>query len=306
MRGYIFIIGLICSCNLEAQQAPNRVLYAMNWASINPAHHGLNEYVEGTFGFKQQWVGFDGAPRTVNGTLSFPFNDRKSDGAMFGAGTNVLVERNGAFTFSTATLEGAVNIKTNKENRLSLGLGGGFMQVGYDPNYVTTNQQDLAVSRFSTYNYPTYKLGLSYRTKNSLSGIYVNDLGPAKWKDLGTQSALRTEWGIYYRYLLEFSDNWYLLPTLKVTPIATAPFNYEVNVRLNYWNRIQGWLGTQNLNNVQVGIGFKIKEVLAVNYLFDRTRAAIPGVNLNSHALGIKYLLEKQGAINRMQQVLLD
>jgi hypothetical protein len=120
----------------------------MNWASINPSHHGLSEYVEGSMGIKQQWVGFDGAPKTINATLSFPFNDRKSDGAMFGAGTNILVERNGAFTFSTATIEGAVNIKTNKENRLSLGLGGGFMQVGYDPTYVSTNQQDVVVSRF--------------------------------------------------------------------------------------------------------------------------------------------------------------
>ncbi|NDB36510.1 MAG: type IX secretion system membrane protein PorP/SprF, partial [Flavobacteriia bacterium] len=77
-----------------AQQAPNRVWYGMNWASINPSHHGLNEYVEAALGVKQQWVGFDGAPKTINATLSFPFNDRKSDGAMFGAGTNILVERN--------------------------------------------------------------------------------------------------------------------------------------------------------------------------------------------------------------------
>ena len=71
------------------QQAPNRVWYGMNWASINPSHHGLSEYVEGSMGIKQQWVGFDGAPKTINATLSFPFNDRKSDGAMFGAGTNI-------------------------------------------------------------------------------------------------------------------------------------------------------------------------------------------------------------------------
>ena len=76
------------------QQAPNRVWYGMNWASINPSHHGLSEYVEAAMGIKQQWVGFDGAPKTINVTLSFPFNDRKSDGAMFGAGANILVERN--------------------------------------------------------------------------------------------------------------------------------------------------------------------------------------------------------------------
>jgi type IX secretion system PorP/SprF family membrane protein len=288
------------------QQAPNRVLFGMNWAGINPSHHGLNEYVEVAMGVKQQWVGFDGAPKTINATLSFPFNDRKSDGAMFGAGTNILVERNGAFTFSTATLEGAINIKTNKENRLSMGLGGGFMQVGYDPNYVITNQQDVAVTRFSTYNYPTFKLGMSYRTRNSLSGIYANDLGPSIWKEVGTQAQLRTEWGGYYRHLVVLNEDWFMLPMVKVTSVKFAPFNYELAVRVNYAYRFQVWLGTQNLNNVQLGLGFRVKDIFVINYLFDRTRSRVEGINLNSHALGIKCIIEKHGAINRKQQLLLD
>jgi type IX secretion system PorP/SprF family membrane protein len=288
------------------QQAPNRVWYGMNWASINPSHHGLSEYVEGAMGIEQQWVGFDGAPKTINATLSFPFNDRKSDGAMFGAGANILVERNGAFTFSTATLEGAVNIKTNRENRLSLGLGGGFMQVGYDPTYVSTNQQDVVVSRFSTYNYPTYKVGMSYRTKNSLSGIYANDLGPAKWKEIGTNAKLRTEWGVYYRHLVVLNQDWFLLPSVKITPVRYAPFNYELALRINYMYRVQVWTGTQNLNSMQFGVGLRLADIFTLNYLYERTRAAMTGVNLNSHALGIKCILEKHGAINRKQQLLLD
>jgi type IX secretion system PorP/SprF family membrane protein len=291
---------------VDAQQAPNRIWYGMNWASINPSHHGLNEYVEAAMGVKQQWVGFEGAPKTINATLSFPFNNRKSDGAMFGAGTNLLVERNGAFTFSSATLEGAVNLKTNKENRLSVGIGGGFMQVGYNPDYVTTNQQDVVVSRFSTYNYPTYKMGLSYRTRNSLSGIYANDLGPAKWKGIGTLAQLRTEWGVYYRHLVVLNEDWFLLPSVKITPVRFAPFNYEMAVRINYAYRFQVWGGTQNLNNVQVGLGIRIKDIVTVNYLFDRTRSSVQGINLHSHAIGLKCIIEKHGAINRKQQLLLD
>ncbi|NBX38236.1 MAG: type IX secretion system membrane protein PorP/SprF [Flavobacteriia bacterium] len=306
MRGKLCVILIALGSTSFAQQAPNRVWYGMNWASINPSHHGLNEYVEAAMGFKQQWTGFDGAPKTINATLSFPFNDRKSDGAMFGAGTNILVERNGAFTFSTATLEGAVNIKTNKENRLSMGMGGGFMQVGYDPTYTLTNQQDVVVTRFSTYNYPTFKLGMSYRTRKSLSGIYANDLGPSKWKEIGTQAQLRTEWGAYYRHLVVLNEDWFLLPSIKVTPLRHAPFNYEMALRINYAYRFQLWFGTQNLNNVQLGLGLRVKDIFVINYLFDRTRSGVAGINLNSHAVGVKCILEKRLAINRKQQLLLD
>jgi len=306
MRGKLCAILIVLGSTSFAQQAPNRVWYGMNWASINPSHHGLNEYVEAAMGFKQQWTGFDGAPKTINATLSFPFNDRKSDGAMFGAGTNILVERNGAFTFSTATLEGAVNIKTNKENRLSMGMGGGFMQVGYDPTYTLTNQQDVVVTRFSTYNYPTFKLGMSYRTRKSLSGIYANDLGPSKWKEIGTQAQLRTEWGGYYRHLVVLNEDWFLLPSIKITPLRHAPFNYELALRINYAYRFHLWFGTQNLNNVQLGLGLRVKDIFVINYMFDRTHSGVAGISLNSHAVGVKCILEKHLAINRKQQLLLD
>ena len=87
---------------------------------------------------------------------------------------------------------------------------------------------------------------------------------------------------------------------------SNAPFNYELAVRVNYAYRLQTWVGSQNLNNLQLGIGIRIKDVLSINYLFDRTRSGNQMVNLNSHSIGIKCILEKHGAINRKQQLLLD
>jgi hypothetical protein len=147
---------------------------------------------------------------------------------------------------------------------------------------------------------------MSYRTKNSLSGIYANDLGPAKWKEIGTNAKLRTEWGVYYRHLVVLSQDWFLLPSVKITPVRFSPFNYELALRVNYAYRVQVWTGTQNLNNMQFGVGLRLADIFTLNYLYERTRAAMAGVNLNSHALGIKCILEKHGAINRKQQLLLD
>jgi hypothetical protein len=117
---------------------------------------------------------------------------------------------------------------------------------------------------------------------------------------------LRTEWGGYYRHLVVLNEDWFMLPMVKVTSVKFAPFNYELAIRVNYAYRFQVWLGTQNLNNVQLGLGFRVKDIFVINYLFDRTRSRVEGINLNSHALGIKCIIEKHGAINRKQQLLLD
>ncbi|MEI8193882.1 MAG: PorP/SprF family type IX secretion system membrane protein [Flavobacteriia bacterium] len=302
----LLILGIWFTLSVYAQQAPNWAWHSMNWAGINPSHHGLNQYVEASLGFRRQWVGFSGAPTVLNATLSIPFNERKSDAAMFGVGLNTNIEKNGPFTFSSASLEGAINLKTNKENRLSVGMGMGFTQVGYDPNWVETNQPDVIISKFSTNAYPLLKLGMSFRTKKALYGLYATDLTPSKWKEVGVSSALRTEWGAYFRYLVQLREDWFLLPAIKVSEVFKTPLNYEVMLRLNYNYRFQVWMGTLNLNAVQLGIGCRIKEIFSVNYMFEKTRSGSKSVFLNSHSVGVKCILNNHGAILKKQQLLLD
>ncbi len=300
------ILGISLAGFGFGQQSPNWVWHAINWAGINPSHHGLNQYVEASMGFRRQWVGFSGAPTVLNATLSIPFNERKSDAAMFGVGLNTNIEKTGPFTFSSATLEGAINLKTNKENRLSMGLGLGFTQVGYDPNGVETNQPDVVIAKFSSNAYPLLKIGMSYRTKKALYGLYATDVAPSKWKEVGSQSALRTEWGGYFRYLVQLREDWFLLPSIKLSEVFKTPLNYELMLRLNYNYRFQVWVGTQNLNAVHLGIGFRFKEIFTVNYMFEKTRSGNKSIFLNSHALGLKCILNNHGAILKKQQLLLD
>lgn len=306
MKFKFLFVSLVLIGFSFAQQSPNWIWNSMNWGGVNPSQHGLNQYAEVAMGFKRQWMGFQGAPTTMNGTISLPFNDRKSDDAMFGVGLNTLVEKTGPFTFANATIEGAVNIQTNNEDRISLGIGFGLIQVGYDPSSVTTNLQDLIITRFSSNSYPLLKVGMSYKTKNALLGVYVNDLVPSTWNEVGENSSLRTEWGLYYRYFITLNQDWFLLPTVKVSEVFYSPVNYEILLRLNYNYRFHIWLGTHNLNALHLGLGIRIKEVFTLNYLFENYPSVLKSVSLNSHSIGIKYILNKQGAINKKQQLLFD
>ncbi|NBY40742.1 MAG: hypothetical protein EBQ66_07595 [Flavobacteriia bacterium] len=77
-------------------------------------------------------------------------------------------------------------------------------------------------------------------------------------------------------------------------------------LRLNYNYRFQVWMGTLNLNAVQLGIGCRIKEIFSVNYMFEKTRSGSKSVFLNSHSVGVKCILNNHGAILKKQQLLLD
>lgn len=152
--------------------------FFMNWGSINPAHHGLQQHAELFTGFKAQWLGFEGAPKTTNATLSLPFNNRKSDAAMFGMGLNISNEQIGTFSNTRLQIAGAVNIQVKNEDRLSLGIGIGAVQVGYNADLISTYEQENTLQRFSSKFLPQFTAGLAYKTENYIVGLAIDDIGP--------------------------------------------------------------------------------------------------------------------------------
>ena len=69
MRILVIFIFVLLSCAMAfGQQIPHHSQYMFNDFLINPAVAGNKEYAPVILGFRNQWTGFTGAPRTM--TLS--------------------------------------------------------------------------------------------------------------------------------------------------------------------------------------------------------------------------------------------
>lgn len=307
MKLKFFIVGFLINMPvLLAQMTPNATSFFMNWGGINPAHHGLQEHAEVFAGYRAQWIGFEGAPRTTNATLSLPFNDRKSDAAMFGTGLTILNEQIGTFSTTRLQMAGAVNIQVKNENRLSLGIGIGAVQVGYNADLVTTFEQENQLQRFSSRFLPQFSAGLAYKTKNYLVGLSIDDMGPQNWTLIGTASSFRTQYSVYGRYLLPITQNWTLLPSLRLSKVFYAPFIYDVLLKLNYADVVNVFIGTPSMKGLQFGLGGRIKKVMTLNYLFEYGFSPLAQVNMNSHSVGVKFKLNTRNQFTKNAMLLFD
>ena len=67
IKKYLFTLFFIISIFIsKAQQVPQYTHFIQNYYALNPALAGISSCLNIQTGYRSQWVGFDGAPKTIN------------------------------------------------------------------------------------------------------------------------------------------------------------------------------------------------------------------------------------------------
>src|SRR3569832_2766283 len=92
MKRYLYWSFVFISCSLVglAQQLPFYTQHNSNGFLINPGSTGSKRMLDARINYRQQWAGFEGAPRT----LSVGINSRLAKGKM-GAGFSLIKDESG-------------------------------------------------------------------------------------------------------------------------------------------------------------------------------------------------------------------
>ena len=84
IRGLISIVFTIfLTYQANAQQDPQYTQYMYNTMSVNPGYAGQRDVLSLTGLYRTQWVGVNGAPETMNFSLSTPLSERVGLGVSF-------------------------------------------------------------------------------------------------------------------------------------------------------------------------------------------------------------------------------
>jgi type IX secretion system PorP/SprF family membrane protein len=141
----------------SGQQRPHYTQYVINPYIINPAITGIENYTDLKASVRDQWVGIEGAPKTMYLTLHAPIgkNDYRTSSTSFqvpgenprgarywenytaaephhGIGMSMINDKTGSFTFFTATASYAYHLGLNARTNLSGGFAAGITKVSID------------------------------------------------------------------------------------------------------------------------------------------------------------------------------
>jgi type IX secretion system PorP/SprF family membrane protein len=295
----IFLLGFLIAVSGYGQQRPVQSLYMFDPMLINPAYAGTHVQLSGTAIYRNQWVNFDGAPKTFTGSIHSGF--RK---ARVGLGLLFSNDQIGVHSDNSMYFVYSYKIPVSKRKDagvISMGVQGGFNILKSD--YFKTNPRDGAeIGAISKFN-PNFGAGAFYRGKNAYAGISVpyivhnktmdRNETPSDTVDVIDPSGRQQR----YYYLMggiskKLSEGVKWMPSVLVRVQENAPLSFDIN-NMFVLHDVVGLGFSYRLNDSVIGLfELQINDNFHVGYAYDITLSDIRQYSNGSHEIMINYRIK--------------
>lgn len=270
-----------------AQQLPINTNYVLNNYAYNPAVAGSKPHAVASVNYRNQWVGFQDAPKTYMVSLHSTVGKQKK----VAVGALVSSDNAGLLSRTTGYLTFGYHIKLNKTYKLGLGVSAGMVQYRiklYDAKVADTGD-DLLTGNILSNNVFDSNGGLYLYSDKLFFGLstyqYIGN--KITWKD--SQSNLSQHMYATLGYTFKLSEKVSLQPTALVKFNKPAPIQPEFSMRMIYKNIF--WIGGSYRSNESASalFGVTIKEKLTISYSYDMVLAKIRTYTSGSHEIMLSY-----------------
>ncbi len=280
-----------------AQQRPIQSLYMFDPLLINPAYAGTHVQLSGTAIYRNQWVNFDGAPKTFTASLHSGFYK-----ARVGLGLIVGSDKIGVHSDNSAYAVYSYKIPVSKRKNggvISFGLQAGFNQLRSD--FFLTNPRDGAeIGVLQKFN-PNFGAGMFFRNQKAFAGISVPQLINNKTLDIidAELDTLINAAGKQQRYYYlmggftqQIAPNVKWMPTALIRVQENAPLSFDLNNMIILYD-VVGMGFSYRLNDAVIGLfELQINENFHVGYAYDITTSDIRMYSNGTHEIMVNYRIK--------------
>lgn len=289
----------------HAQQLPLFSQYMLNGFVINSAMAGYDGYTTFNLTSRQQWLGFDNAPRTFAFTAqtrilkrSYIIKTRLQRGNKFirarsgrvGVGLSVFNDRNGYFGNSGISLSYAYHIPFPNA-QLSFGLSNSISQFNIDKNGIgfRDNSDDLLKYVGKPMYIPDVNVGVYYESNSFYGGLSALNLMQSKVKYGNTGlKAYKTK--IHYFLLggYRFTDQVRFIYEPSVLVRTTDAFlpNIDLSFKVLYNESYWAGISYRTDNAMIIFLGLIMRNI-SIGYAFDYDFNSIQRISYGSHELNM-------------------
>ena len=229
IKSLILVFTTLLSIHISAQQDPQYTQYMYNTMSVNPGYAGQREVLSATALYRTQWVGIDGAPKTLTFGIHSPLENNR-----LGLGLNIVSDQLGPAieTSLDANFSYTIPMDILGETELSFGIKGGFHLLDTDWSKGIYRNPDVAFNENVNLISPTLGAGLYLHSNNWYVGLAVpNFITTNHYDDF--QESLATERIHYFLiggYVFDLSNNTKLKPAFLVKAVSGAPLIADLSV----------------------------------------------------------------------------
>ena len=291
-------LGFVLTGKVQAQQDAMYTQYFANQLVINPAYAGSRDALSVLGLYRNQWVGFDGAPVSQTLTAHTPIlGGRSNVGLSFihdkiGISENLFLNASYAFRVDFGAW------------RLSMGLQGQISrrQMNWaNSNPLDQGDPDIPFSRTNLF-LPNVGAGLYIDSKSFYLGLAVphileNELDFARNNNIQDLAQFRRHFFAMGGLVFDLSRDLKLRPGALVKFVNNAPTELDLNLGLFIKDKLLLGGTFRTGDSYDVFAQFWFTENLRLGYAYDFTFTQLSPYNTGSHEilLGIDLKKKRKG-----------
>lgn len=277
-----------------AQQDPQFTQFMFNKLIYNPGYAGTSGAICGVAQFRQQWVGFAGAPQSIALAGDMPLK-----GLPLGVGLNVMNDKIGPSSTFFMRAAGSYNLKIGR-GKLGLGLDLGIVQKKINPDWVTPEPLKVDPS-LSSNNWNKVSYDVGFGAFYQIPGEFYIGLSSTHLPSQELQKD-NMDFKLTRHYYAMTGYTFKVTPWSKLTPnimYKSDISSSSLDLNLTYMLFDKFWAGgTYRLKDaaaamvgVQLPFGAGNSSVLKIGYSYDFSLTKIKSYSGGSHEiiLGVCY-----------------
>jgi type IX secretion system PorP/SprF family membrane protein len=274
----------------KAQQDPMYTQYMHNPLTVNPAYAGSNDMMSAVFLAREQWVGFDGAPKSRTLTLSAPISKYN-----MGAGFAFINDELGPVKQNSFFADVAYHLKVSDRATLAMGIKGGFDMIQIDLMNLDLDQgNDVTFAQnYSEEFILNFGIGLYYYTDRFYFGASIPRMLKNNYDNDGINT---TSLGYKERHyfvttgaLFDLNDYIKLKPSVLAKVVWNAPLSIDLSANFIFHDKLWLGVGYRFEDSMNFLVHYQVTDQLRVGYAFDLTESELRPYNNGTHELMVAF-----------------
>ena len=240
MKQYIlFAILMFTLFGLNAQQDPHFTQYFDNTLFVNPAYAGSKGVMNITGIHREQWIGFDGRPRSSTFSIHSPLNYES-----VGVGFTLVNDEAGPVkqTMMYGDFSYTLRFK-DSDHKLAFGLkaGANIINVGTSTLQTTDPNDPKLLTNVTNRVNPNFGLGVYYHSSKLFAGFSIPKFVQRSYDGLSKTSLEKRHYYFIFGGVVPVNAQWKIRPSAQVKMTAGAPVSIDLSSAGIYQDKL--WFG---------------------------------------------------------------
>ncbi len=286
MKHRLLIVAvLMLTVSINAQQDPQYTQYMYNMNIINPAYAGSKDMLSLNFLGRTQWVGIDGAPKTITLGMHSPV------GKNVGLGLSLIADKYGPVTEQNVYGDFSYTLQVSETAKLALGLKGGFtfFKANLGQLQLVDNPDPLFINNNVNKIMPNIGLGVFYYTDRFYAGLSMpNMLKTLHFEKNGGQVSKASEVKHLFLtsgYVFELSSTMKLKPSIMAKMVSGAPLSLDGSINILFNDKFEFGVSHRLNESISTVINMRASNSLRIGYAYDHTLTTLGNFNSGTHEI---------------------